>query len=158
MIANKRLGRFEELKEAVERAEAEGRLMKVKVPRDCFERGRCRVKADGEEVIINVKGTRLDDGDVLEADNGKLVLLELREEKVLEFELGDPIEAFKLGFTIGNYHMRVMLEGNRAYISAEIGEGFLMERFKGFGPKLKEMKFRPNVELPVNVVVDFAQP
>ena len=158
-MAVRKLGRKEELKQALERAQSAGFLRVVKVPRDCIERGRCRVKTEkGEEVIINMKGVPINDGDVLEADNGMLILIELKEEKVLEFELKDPIEAFKLGFALGNYHMRVMLEGNKVYISAELGEKFLLERFKDYNPTVKEIQFKPNLEIPVNtVVIDFAQ-
>jgi len=154
----KKIGKEDELKVTLEKAKRNNLLRVVKVYRDCLEKGRCRIKTDnGDEVIINLKGIVLDDGDVLETDKGVLVLVRLKEEKVLEFSLENPIEAFKLGFAIGNFHMPVMLVGDKVYISAEIQPQFLLERFKEYTPKLKEIVFKPNLQVPVStVVIDFA--
>lgn len=154
----RKLGRRDELRSVVEKAQKNGLLRIVKLSRECIEKGKCKSKTNlNEDVVINLKGVPLNEGDILEADNGLLILVELKEEKVIEFELKDPIEAFKLGFALGNYHMRVMLQGGKVYISSELGEEFLLERFKEYNPKVRELVFKPNLELPVSpVVIDFA--
>ena len=158
MMVVRKLGRKDELKSVVEKAQKNGLLRVVKLSRECIEKGRCRGKTDrDEDVVINLRGVPLNEGDILEADNGFLILIQLKEERVIEFELKDPVEAFKLGFALGNYHMRVMLQGNKVYISAELGEEFLLERFREYNPQVKEVVFKPNLELPVSpVVIDFA--
>ncbi|BFH73996.1 urease accessory protein UreE [Sulfurisphaera javensis] len=153
----KKLGKEEEVKEIIEKAKKMGVFRIVEVSNECLEKQRCRGKSDkGEEVIINMKGVLISDGDVFQADNGYIVLLKEREEKTLEFEIND-YTSFLLGYIIGNYHMKVMVKGNKVYILAELGEEYLTQRFKNFNPVVKRVKFNPNVEMPVQpVVIDFA--
>lgn len=153
----KKLGKENELKDLIEKAKNIGILRFVEISKECLERQRCRGKTDkDEEVLINMKGISISDGDVFQADNGYIVILREKEEKVLEFEIENE-KSFILGYLIGNYHMKVMMIENKVYISAELGEEYLVERFKNFNPLVRKIKFNPNVELPVNsVVIDFA--
>ncbi|BAB66052.1 urease accessory protein UreE [Sulfurisphaera tokodaii] len=156
MILAKKLGKESEAHELIEKAKALGIFRIVELSRECFERQRCRGKTDkGEEVIINLKGVPISDGDVFQTDNGYIILLKEKEEKVVEFKIND-FTSFILGYIIGNYHMRVMVNENKVYISAELGEDYLTQKFKNFNPKVTRIKFNPNVDIPVQpVVVDF---
>ena len=113
----------------------------IEVDRRALEFG--RVVIEGQ--VVNIRG--LKDGDVFEA-LGKYWKIKQKEEKVLHFKLTDPITAFKLGFAIGNFHIRAMLVDNDVYIPTDLN---LEEELKDFNPEVKEMKFTPNLEIPIRV-------
>jgi urease accessory protein len=127
-------------------------LRTVEVDRVYAERGKCKGRTErGEDVFINLKRSSIDDGDVFQTDEGYIIVIKLKEENVLKFTLNDPVIAFKLGYAIGNYHLRVMLINNEVYI-LDMGE-YLFEKFKEYSPKRDRIVFKPNLELPVSDVV-----
>ncbi len=131
------------------------KVITVYADRQCFERLRCKIiTEDGKEIILNLRGISLKDGDVFETDEGTLVMIKRKPEEVLAFSLNDPIEAFKLGFELGNMHMRVMLNNNEVTISTEMGKELLLEKLKEYKPYIKKEIFIPNLE-PTVVMINF---
>ncbi|BDC18872.1 hypothetical protein [Acidianus sp. HS-5] len=123
--------------------------------RQCFERLRCKIiTEDGKEMILNLRGTSLNDGDIFETDEGTLVKIKRKPEEVIAFSLNDLIEAFKLGFEIGNMHMRVMLKNNEVTISTEMGKDLLLQKLREYKPYTKREVFIPNLE-PTVVMINF---
>ena len=147
MILVRKLGNEKDLK--VEN------ITTVYADRQCFERLRCKIITDdGKEIIVNLRGTSLNDGDIFETDEGVLVKIKRKPEEVIAFSLNDPIEAFKLGFEIGNMHMRVMLKDNEAMISTEMGKDLLLQKLREYKPYTKREVFIPNLE-PTVVMINF---
>lgn len=127
----------------------------VYADRQCFERLRCKIiTEDGKEIIVNLRGISLNDGDIFETDEGKLVLIKRKPEEVIAFSLKDLTEAFKLGFELGNMHMRVMLRNNEVIIPTDMGKELLLEKLKEYKPYTKKEVFIPNLE-PTVVMINF---
>ncbi|AWR93655.2 hypothetical protein [Acidianus brierleyi] len=151
----KRLGNENQFRNLIEKARRSNLLIEAYVDRQCFERHRCKIKVDNKEISVNMLGIPLKDGDVLVTDEGYIVILRLKEESVLSFKLNELEKSFKLGYEIGNLHLRIMLKDNEVIIPTEIGIDYLLQKFKDYNPKLKKEKFLPNIE-PTAVVISFA--
>ncbi|AWR98440.2 hypothetical protein [Metallosphaera hakonensis] len=122
-------------------------VIELEVDRKQIEQGRVKV----EGTVINIRG--LKDGDVFDAMNKRWRLVQ-RKERVLHLKLDDVLKAFNLGYAIGNLHMRAMISGNDLYIPLE--DPNLEEELRDFNPDIQEIKFVPNVEIPIRVkMVDF---
>ncbi len=85
-----------------------------------LERQRSRVRtesADGQDLGI-VVGRDLADGDVLEAEDGTLVLVELASIEALALDFADsdvsPIAALEIGHALGNRHWDLAVRGSTA--------------------------------------------
>ena len=85
-----------------------------------LERQRSRVRTDsvnGQDLGI-VVGRDLADGDVLEAEDGTLVLVELASIEALALEFADsdvsPIAALEIGHALGNRHWDLAVRGSTA--------------------------------------------
>ncbi|AEB95017.1 urease accessory protein UreE [Metallosphaera cuprina Ar-4] len=116
-----------------------------------MERQRCKIIVDGKEYVIKGK---INDGDIIKLGE-KSVKIVQKEETVLEFSLSEISNDFVLGYMIGNYHLKVMINGDKVYVPMEFE--YLLEKFKAYDPKVKKIKFQPNVELPVSdsMIKDF---
>ncbi|MBV0903852.1 urease accessory protein UreE [Haloarcula salina] len=86
------------------------------------ERRRSRVRtetADGRDLGI-VVARDLADGDVLEADDGTLVVVELAAIEALVLDLADsgiaPTAALELGHAVGNKHWDLAVRGDEALL------------------------------------------
>ncbi|MEM0290151.1 MULTISPECIES: hypothetical protein [Sulfolobaceae] len=123
----------------------------VEIDRACMERQRCKIIVDGKEYVIKGK---INDGDIIKLGE-KSVKIVQKEETVLEFSLSEISNDFVLGYMIGNYHLKVMINGDKVYVPMEFE--YLLEKFKAYDPKVKKIKFQPNVELPVSdsMIKDF---
>ncbi|MCI2414160.1 MAG: hypothetical protein MPF33_02720 [Candidatus Aramenus sp.] len=142
----KRLGKLEEVGNAVEEAKATGKFLEVELEREEIERRRFAVKLKDREVKVNLLGQRLEDGDVVRVED-YLLLVRQKEELAVAIKLGDPTSAFKAGFVIGNLHLRVMQGEGVVYVpTSEYDASFLLERLKEFQPRLEKVRFRPNLE------------
>ena len=131
----------------VEKVDSEREVHILEVDRRSLEFGRVII----DNQVVNIRG--LKDGDVFEA-LGRYWRVKQKEEKVLHFKLDDSETAFKLGFAIGNFHIRVMLVNDEVYIPADMQN--LEEELKDFRPEVKEIKFTPNLEIPIRVkMVEF---
>jgi urease accessory protein len=86
------------------------------------ERRRSRVRtetADGRDLGVTV-GRDLADGDVLETEDGHLVVVELAAVDALILEFGDAdvgaVSALELGHAVGNRHWKLAIRGDEAVI------------------------------------------
>jgi urease accessory protein UreE len=84
-------------------------------------------------------------GDVVETDDGLLVLVRRQKEKLVVFEMSDPTEAFSLGFQLGNLHARVMVRDNTVSTPAALGEDLYLEKFAKHRPKFRAGDFEPDI-------------
>ncbi|ARM75408.1 hypothetical protein [Acidianus manzaensis] len=124
----------------------------VEVDRLCIERGRCKILVNGKYHVV--KGVK--DGDILEIDGEKIRIVQ-KEETVLSIRLSNTEEDLVLGYIIGNYHLKIMFdrENKTVYIPVELGLDYWLDKFKQYNPKVEKIKFKPNVELPISVIIDF---
>lgn len=118
LVATVRLGHREE-------PDVAARLADVDPPRVVLsdtDRRRSRVRTttvDGREIGV-VCGRDLDDGDVLETDDGTLVVVELEPVEALVLDVGGtddglaPPAALALGHALGNRHWDLALRGEEA--------------------------------------------
>jgi urease accessory protein len=85
------------------------------------DRRRSRVRTEtvaGRDVGV-VVGRPLDDGDVLETDDGALVVVELAAVEALVLAFGDdvsPTAALELGHAVGNRHRDLAVRGREALV------------------------------------------
>jgi urease accessory protein len=108
---------------------AEGRIVEVGIKRTDAMRGRLRMKApDGEDLIVDLpRGMVMHDGDIFgPSAQGTYYRTKIEQEPVLRVSLkktGDGMieDALRLGYTLGNHHLEVLIEGGRAYVPAVIG-------------------------------------
>ncbi|ABP95058.1 MULTISPECIES: urease accessory protein UreE [Metallosphaera] len=122
--------------------------------RRSIEMGRVKITLEDGIHVLNIKG--LKDGDVFEF-KGKYWRLVQREEKVIRIVLREPTESFRVGFAVGNLHMKAMVLGNELYIPLENPN--LPNLLSQFKPEVTEKKFIPNVEIPIEgEVVQFVDP
>ncbi|AWR96864.1 hypothetical protein DFR86_04355 [Acidianus sulfidivorans JP7] len=128
-------------------------MIDVEVDRLCIERGRCKILVNGNYYVV--KGVK--DGDIVDI-NGEKVRIIQKEESVISIKLSNEnAKNLILGYIIGNYHLKIMVDekNNVVYIPAELGLDYLLDKFKEYNPKVEKIKFKPNVELPISIVIDF---
>jgi len=83
-----------------------------------------KISDAGTDIAINIEnGSMLKHGDILLADENKLIVVEYEQEDVLGFKIKDelPTEqkisiAIKLGHIIGNLHRPICTKDNITYI------------------------------------------
>lgn len=133
-----------------EGAESSSGITEVKVERSLFERKRIwKVRIEGiDELVINTSEFDLKPNDVLMTDKGLKVVVRSKEEPLVTFDLSDPLDAFALGFNLGNMHAQTMLEEQSKTIAtpALLGWEFYKQRFSKYKPQLKNAVFVQNVQ------------
>ncbi|BCS93099.1 Urease accessory protein UreE [Metallosphaera sp. J1] len=112
--------------------------------RRSIEMGRVKVNLEDGMHVISVKGLR--DGDVFLFKDRYWRLVQM-EEKVLHISLTDSVEGFRIGFAVGNLHMKAMISGKELYIPFENPN--LPNLLASFNPRIEVTKFIPNVEIPI---------
>jgi urease accessory protein len=114
--------------------------LKLVLPFELRRKSRLRTTlSDGTEAALYLpRGTVLRDGDMLQADDGTLILVESSPEKVLVITAATPHEMVKAAYHLGNRHTPV-----------ELGESYLKIEFDSV---LKEML----LQLGLAVKEDFA--
>jgi urease accessory protein len=106
-----------------------GKIVEVGIKRTDAMRGRLRMKApDGEDLIVDLpRGMVMHDGDTFgPSAQGTYYRTRIEQEPVLRVSLkktgdGRIEDALRLGYTLGNHHLEVLIEDGRAYIPAVIG-------------------------------------
>jgi urease accessory protein UreE len=106
-----------------------GKIVEVGIRRTDAMRGRLRVKApDGEDLVVDLpRGTVMHDGDTFgPSAEGTYYRARIEQEPVLMVKLkrtgnGMIEDALRLGYTLGNHHLEVLIEGGQAYVPAVIG-------------------------------------
>ena len=108
---------------------ANGRIVEVGIKRTEAMRGRLRMKApDGADLVVDLpRGMSIKDGDIFgPSAQGTYYRTRIEQEPVLMVTMkktGDGMieDALRLGYTLGNHHLEVLIDDGRAYIPAVIG-------------------------------------
>jgi len=117
----------------------------VEVDRDVFERTRrWKLNTPMGELIIEPIGRPLQEGEVLLTDTGEKIVLIQKDEPVLIFSY-DSISSFILGYKLGNLHLPVMVDGNRALVPKRFPDEFYRRVLEGLTFIEGRAKFKPNV-------------
>jgi len=126
--------------QSMEAGAASQPTLKLVLPFDLRQKSRLRTTlSDGTEAALYLpRGTVLRDGDILQAEDGRLVQVESSPENVLVITAATPHELIKAAYHLGNRHT-----------PAELGENYLKIESD---PVLKEML----LQLGVGVKADFA--
>ncbi|HVP16260.1 MAG TPA: hypothetical protein VMT42_02730 [candidate division Zixibacteria bacterium] len=134
--------RFEKLAERPDNAET----IEVKARREDARRGRLRTRAsDGEDLIIDLpRGAAINDKDVFgPSDKDHYYKVSIEPEPVVKVsprksETVKGIEtALRLGYSLGNHHLEVLVEGDAAYVPVTIAEEKIREILKRSGLPLQ---------------------
>jgi urease accessory protein UreE len=111
--------------------EPETKLIEVTINRQDAMRGRVRVVApDGEDLIVDLpRGENISDGDIFgSSSSGVCYKMLIEPERVMKVLLQDPYSsdslenAIKLGYSLGNRHLEVLIEDGTVYVPVTIGE------------------------------------
>ena len=125
LIAKKYLGNINqnpELLEKVNRAKQSNKYLEVELQKSDCVKGRILTKSlSGVAIgIIKSRELLLKSGDILETDNGELLLINLQEETfmVLSFtdSSNDPLALVQLGHLLGNSHYPITIKDNKIYV------------------------------------------
>lgn len=72
---------------------------------------------DGVKILIDLaEPTALDNGDLIELDDGRFVVVEAAEEEVLAIRPRDPVHLAELAWHIGNRHLAAEISADRILI------------------------------------------
>lgn len=113
------------LENTYKKLESEKKVERVLLSRMEAQRSRMRRISDaGTDIAISIEqGSMLKHGDILLADENKLIVVEYEQEDVLGFKIKDELSseqkiavAIKLGHIIGNLHRPICTKGNITYI------------------------------------------
>lgn len=113
------------LRDAYQRLDKENKVERVLLSRMEAQRSRIRRISDaGTDIAISLEhASMLKHGDVLLADENKLIVVEYESENVLGFKIKDELSsdqkittAIKLGHIIGNLHRPICVKGNITYM------------------------------------------
>ena len=125
LIAKKYLGNINkntELAEVVKNAKKNHNYLEIKLDKCDRAKGRILTKSlSGVSIgIIKNRELLLESGDVLEAENGNLLLINLQQEKLMVLSFADsnndPISLVKLGHLLGNNHYPIKIQDNKVYV------------------------------------------
>jgi len=113
------------LGDAYQRLSKENKVERVLLSRMEAQRSRMRRISDaGTDIAISLEqGSMLKHGDVLLADENKLIVVEYEPEDMMGFKIKDELSieqkvtiAIKLGHIIGNLHRPICTKGNTTYM------------------------------------------
>ncbi len=113
------------LEVAYKKLEGESKVERILLSRMEAQRSRMRKVSDvGSDIAINIEnGSTLKHGDILLANENKLIVVEYEQEDVLGFRIRDELPsdqkiavAIKLGHMIGNLHKPICTKDNMTYI------------------------------------------
>ena len=111
--------------DAYKNLETKKKVERILLSRMEAQRSRMRKVSDaGTDIAINIEnGSRLKHGDILLADENKLIVVEYEQEHVLGFKIRDELSsdqkttvAIKLGHIIGNLHRPICTKDSITYI------------------------------------------
>ncbi len=127
------VGDNEALAAQVAKAQQEGCCFDVVISRSDRRKGRILTRLSSGQMVGIVKGRDwlLRDGDVLATENNNLVLIGLREQKLMALRF-DPqvpnnaIALVHLGHVLGNHHWPITVQGDALYVEL-VAEAALMQ-------------------------------
>jgi len=106
----------------------------ITLPFDQRHKRRCLMKADsGEEFLLNLQQTViLQDGDILELSDGRLISVKAADEDVLDLHSEEADTLIKLSWTLGNMHFPIEIRSS----SIRVRYDHVLEHdLKSFGMK-----------------------
>jgi len=126
------------LAERIEKARSSGRCMEVHISQTDSRKGRIHAHTtSGITVgIVKSRDWSLRDGDVLETELGRLLLVHLQEQKVIVLRFTEPvvdgaIALIHLGHVLGNHHWPIIVRNRQLYVElvvdAEVIESTIRE-------------------------------
>jgi urease accessory protein len=133
---------FEKLAEKANSAET----IEVKAKREDARRGRLRTRtSDGEDLIIDLpRGAAINDKDVFgPSGKGRYYRISIEPEPVVKVSLKESVaekdleNALRLGYSLGNHHLEVLVEGDAAYVPVTIAEEKIREILRRSGLPLQ---------------------
>jgi urease accessory protein UreE len=106
-----------------------GKIAEIGIKRTEAMRGRLRARApDGEDLVVDLpRGQVIRDGDTFgPSAHGTFYRAKIEPEPVLMVTINKPgdgkiEDALRLGYTLGNHHLEVLMEGGYVYVPAVIG-------------------------------------
>ena len=123
-----------------------GEVVEVKAKREDARRGRLRAETtDGEDLIIDLpRGAAINDNDVFgPSQKGRYYRISIEPEPVVKVSLrkSDAVKdienALRLGYSLGNHHLEVLVEGDAAYVPVTIAEEKIREILRRSGLPLQ---------------------
>jgi urease accessory protein len=126
------------LAERIEKARSSGRCLDVHISQSDSRKGRIHAHTtSGVTVgIVKSRDWSLRDGDVLETEQGRLLLVNLQEQKVIVLRFTEPvldraIALIHLGHVLGNHHWPIIVQERKLYVElavdAEVIESTIRE-------------------------------
>ncbi len=125
LIAKKYLGninRNPELAEIVNHAKKANKCLEIELQKRDRAKGRILAKSlSGVSIgIIKNRELLLESGDILEAENGNLLLINLQQEKLMVLKFTNSnhnaLKLVQLGHLLGNNHYPIKIEDNKIYV------------------------------------------
>lgn len=111
------------LSERIEKARSSALCLEVHISQTDSRKGRIHAHTTtGSAVgIVKSRDWALREGDVLETEKGKLVLIHLQEQKVMVLSFTEPvterpIELVHLGHVLGNHHWPIIVQDGKLYV------------------------------------------
>lgn len=111
------------LSERIEKARFSALCLEVHISQTDSRKGRIHAHTTtGAAVgIVKSRDWALREGDVLETEQGKLVLIHLQEQKVMVLSFTKPvtehaIELIHLGHVLGNHHWPIIVQDGKLYV------------------------------------------
>jgi urease accessory protein len=126
------------LAERIEKARTSGHCLEIYISQTDSRKGRIHAHTtSGITVgIVKSRDWSLRDGDVLETELGRLLLVHLQEQKVIVLRFTEPvldeaIALIHLGHVLGNHHWPIIVQNRQLYvelvIDAEVIESTIRE-------------------------------
>ncbi|KAB8333013.1 urease accessory protein UreE [Scytonema tolypothrichoides VB-61278] len=111
------------LSERIEKACSSALCLEVHISQTDSRKGRIHAHTTtGVAVgIVKSRDWALREGDVLETEDGKLLLIHLQEQKVMVLSFTEPvterpIELVHLGHVLGNHHWPIIVQDGKLYV------------------------------------------
>lgn len=115
------------LAERVEKARNSGHCLDVRIGQTDSRKGRIHAHTtSGVSVgIVKSRDWSLRDGDVLETEQGQLLLVNLQEQKVIVLRFTEPVsdcalKLIHLGHVLGNHHWPIVVQEHKLYVELAI--------------------------------------
>ena len=117
------VGEHDDLAQRVAKSRKDSLCLEVTIERSDRAKGRILTSTDSGQKVGISKGRDwlLKDGDVLEAEAGRLVLVSIQSQTVIALKVAenahnDPATLIRLGHVLGNRHWPVVVQAQTLYI------------------------------------------
>jgi urease accessory protein len=119
--------------------DAKDAIDRVEIDHDRRHRRRILLHTEaGRDVLLDLRhAVRLRHGDGIALDDGGIVLVCARPEKLLEIHAHDDAQLVRIAWHLGNRHLPVQLDGDRIRIRAD---HVIAEMVEGLGGHVEEIE------------------